>query len=269
MLQNIIIGQYVAGNSVIHGLDARSKLTVIFLFVITVFLANNWLTYAILFFTVLIAIILSKVSLRYVYKGMKPILLLVILMFILHGVVTKEGEILFTIGLFDIYLGGIIQGLFIALRLILLIMMTTLLTLTTAPIELTDGLEKIFGPLRKINVPVHELALMMSISLRFIPTLLQETEKIMKAQMARGVDFTGGSFTNKVKAVIPLLVPLFMQSFRRAEDLAIAMEARGYRGGEGRTRLRELQWKTKDTVAVIAFATLALLLFTLRYSDLL
>jgi energy-coupling factor transport system permease protein len=269
MLQNIIIGQYVAGNSVIHRLDARSKLTVIFIFVITVFLANTWLTYAFLFFTVFIAITLSRISLSYIYKGMKPIFFLVILMFILHGFMTKEGEILFSIGLFDIYFGGIIQGLFIAIRLLLLIMMTTLLTLTTAPIELTDGLENIFGPLRKINVPVHELALMMSISLRFIPTLLQETEKIMKAQMARGVDFTGGSFTNKVKAIIPLLVPLFMQSFRRAEDLATAMEARAYRGGEGRTRLRELQWKTKDTVAVVAFATIALLLFTLKYSELL
>ncbi|QOY37559.1 energy-coupling factor transporter transmembrane component T family protein [Anaerobacillus isosaccharinicus] len=264
MLQNIIIGQYVSGDSVIHNLDARSKLTAIFFFVIIVFLANNWLTYALLFITVLIAIYSSRVSPRYIYKGMKPIFFLVILMFILHGLMTKEGEILFSIGWFEVYLGGIIQGLFIALRLLLLIMMTTLLTLTTAPIQLTDGLENIFGPLRKINVPVHELALMMSISLRFIPTLLQETEKIMKAQMARGVDFTGGSISNRVKAIIPLLVPLFMQSFRRAEDLAIAMEARGYRGGEGRTRLRELEWTMKDSVAVAIVIVLGFMLFMLR-----
>ncbi|MCT8136465.1 energy-coupling factor transporter transmembrane protein EcfT [Anaerobacillus sp. CMMVII] len=264
MFQNIIIGQYIAGNSVIHRLDARSKLTATFLFVIIVFLANNWITYGVLFVAVVATIIISKVSPRYIYRGMKPIFLLVILMFILHGLMTKEGELLFSIGWFDIYLGGIIQGLFIALRLLLLIMMTTLLTLTTAPIELTDGLENIFGPLRRIHVPVHELALMISISLRFIPTLLQETEKIMKAQMARGVDFSGGTITNRVKAVIPLLVPLFMQSFRRAEDLATAMEARGYRGGEGRTKLRELQWMFKDTLAIILILALGFMLYILR-----
>lgn len=267
MLQNIIIGQYVAGNSVIHELDARSKLIVTFFFMIIVFLANNWITYTLLFITVMSAIIVSKVSLIYIYKGMKPIFFLVILMFILHGIMTKEGELLFSIGWVEFYLGGIIQGLFIALRLLLLIMMTTLLTLTTAPIQLTDGLESMFGPLRRLNVPVHELALMMSISLRFIPTLLQETEKIMKAQMARGVDFTGGSFGNRIKAIIPLLVPLFIQSFRRAADLAIAMEARGYRGGEGRTRLRELQWNSKDTIAVGTIIVLSFILFFLRSNN--
>ncbi len=263
MFQNIIIGQYVAGNSFIHNLDPRSKLTITFLFVLIVFLANNWLTYLVLFLSVLTAIMISKVSPGYIYKGMKPIFLLVIAMFILHGVLTKEGELLFALGWFEVYLGGIIQGLFIAFRLLLLIMMTTLLTLTTAPIQLTDGLENIFGPLRRYNVPVHELALMMSISLRFIPTLLQETEKIMKAQMARGVDFTGGSITRRIKAIIPLLVPLFMQSFRRAEDLATAMEARGYRGGEGRTRLRELEWAQKDTVAVCLIVAIGFILFFL------
>jgi energy-coupling factor transport system permease protein len=264
VLQNIIIGQYVVGTSIIHKLDARSKLTATFFFVIIVFLANNWLTYTLLFLTVFSAIFVSKVSPRYIYKGMKPIFFLVILMFILHGLMTKEGELLFSIGWFEIYLGGVIQGLFIALRLLLLIMMTTLLTLTTAPIELTDGLENMFNPLKKLNVPVHELALMMSISLRFIPTLLQETEKIMKAQMARGVDFSGGSITNRVKAIIPLLVPLFMQSFRRAEDLATAMEARGYRGGIGRTRLRELQWEFKDTIIIAIIIALGFILFMLR-----
>ncbi|OIJ17169.1 cobalt ABC transporter permease [Anaerobacillus alkalilacustris] len=264
MLQNIIIGQYVSGNSVIHRLDARSKLIATFLFVMIVFIANNWITYLVLFTTVIFAIGISKVSLRYIYKGMKPIFFLIVLMFILHGILTKEGELLFAFGWFEVYVGGIIQGLFIASRLLLLIMMTTLLTLTTAPIQLTDGLENIFGPLRKFHVPVHEIALMMSISLRFIPTLLQETDKIMKAQMARGVDFQGGSLANRIKAIIPLLVPLFMQSFRRAEDLATAMEARCYRGGEGRTRLRELQWTLLDTVAVLLIIILGFLLFLLR-----
>ncbi len=264
MLQNIIIGQYVAGNSIIHQLDARSKLTATFLFVMVVFLANNWLSYALLFLITLMAIVASKVSPRYIYRGMKPIFFLVLLMFLLHSIMTKEGELLFTIGWIEIYLGGVIQGLFIALRLLLLIMMTTLLTLTTAPIQLTDGLESIFGPLGKWKVPVHEIALMMSISLRFIPTLIQETEKIMKAQMARGVDFAGGPIASRIKAIIPLLVPLFIQSFRRAEDLATAMEARGYRGGDGRTRLRELVWRKKDTGVVGIIVVLGIFLAILR-----
>lgn len=264
MLQNIIIGQYVSEDSVIHHLDPRSKLIATFIFVIIVFLANNWITYLFLFLTVLITIAFSKVPPSYIYKGMKPIFFLIILMFILHGLFTKEGAILFSVGWVEVYYGGLIQGLFIALRLLLLIMMTTLLTLTTSPIQLTDGLENLFHPLRKFNVPVHELALMMSISLRFIPTLLQETDKIMKAQMARGSDFEGGSIYNRVKAIIPLLVPLFMQSFRRAEDLATAMEARCYRGGEGRTRLRELKWMKKDTMAIAIIMILGLILYFYR-----
>lgn len=264
MFQNIIIGQYVAGNSVIHQLDPRSKLTATFLFILIIFLANNWITYTFLFLSVLIALLVSKVSPRYIYNGMKPIFFLVIVMFILHSFMTKDGELLLTIGWFEIYLGGLIKGLFIALRLLLLIMMTTLLTLTTPPIALTDGLENIFGPLRKINVPVHEIALMMSISLRFIPTLLQETEKIMKAQMARGADFASGPIVNRVKAIIPLLVPLFMQSFRRAEDLATAMDARCYRGGESRTRFRELFWGISDTIVVVMIILVGALLILLR-----
>ncbi|WNF36993.1 energy-coupling factor transporter transmembrane protein EcfT [Bacillaceae bacterium IKA-2] len=264
MFQNIIIGQYVAGNSVIHQLDPRSKLTATFLFIMIIFLANNWITYTFLFLTVLVALFVSKVSPRYIYNGMKPIFFLVIIMFILHTIMTKEGELLLSIGWFEVYLGGVIKGLFIALRLLLLIMMTTLLTLTTPPITLTDGLENIFGRLRKINVPVHEIALMMSISLRFIPTLLQETEKIMKAQMARGADFASGPIVSRVKAIIPLLVPLFMQSFRRAEDLATAMEARGYRGGEGRTRFRELHWGISDSITVAMIILVGTLLILLR-----
>lgn len=264
MFQNIIIGQYVAGNSVVHRLDPRSKLTATFLFIMIIFLANNWISYTFLFLTVLIALLVSRVSPRYIYNGMKPIFLLVMIMFIFHSIMTKEGELLLAIGWFEIYLGGVIQGLFITLRLLLLIMMTTLLTLTTPPITLTDGLENIFGPLRKINIPVHEIALMMSISLRFIPTLLQETEKIMKAQMARGADFASGPIVNRVKAIIPLLVPLFMQSFRRAEDLATAMEARGYRGGVGRTRFRELNWGIGDTLTVAMIILVGVLLILLR-----
>lgn len=264
MFQHVIIGQYVSGQSIIHRLDARAKIVATFLFVMIVFLANNIFSYLFLFLTVMMTIFLSRVQLTYIYKGMRPIFFLVIIMFILHGFYTKEGEVLFSFGLVELYSEGIIQGAFIASRLMLLIMMTTTLTLTTSPIMLTDGLETLFSPLSKIKVPVHEIALMMSISLRFIPTLLQETEKIVKAQSARGANFTEGTIFKRAKAVIPLLVPLFIQSFKRAEDLAIAMEARGYRGGEGRTKYRELKWRAKDTVAISYMFVLALVLFIVR-----
>lgn len=264
MFENIIIGQYVAGQSIIHRLDARSKLISTFLFVIVVFLANNLLTYLLLFFTVLATVLISRIQLTYIYRGMRPILLLVFIMFILHGFLTKEGTLVYSLGSFELYLGGIIQGAFIACRLLLLIMMTTILTLTTSSIHLTDGLETLFSPLTKYKVPVHELALMMSISLRFIPTLLQETEKIIKAQTARGANFSEGSLFKRAKAVIPLLVPLFIQSFKRAEDLAVAMEARGYRGGEGRTKYRELSWAKKDTAVLLFMIFLGLMLVLLR-----
>lgn len=164
----------------------------------------------------------------------------------------------------NIYEEGLKQGIFISLRFVYLIMMTTLLTLTTTPIEVTDGMEKLLHPFRKIKLPVHELALMMSISLRFIPTLLEETDKIMKAQMARGVDFTSGPLKDRMKAIVPLLVPLFVSAFKRAEELATAMEARGYRGGEGRTKYRQLVWGMKDTFTLLLFILLTALLVLLR-----
>ncbi|MCD8500868.1 MAG: energy-coupling factor transporter transmembrane protein EcfT [Bacillaceae bacterium] len=264
MFQHVIIGQYVSGDSIVHRLDARAKIMTTFWFVVIVFLANNFVSYLFLFLTAILAIFLSKINLIYVYKGLRPVFLLVLIMFLVHGFYTKEGEVLFSIGSVAIYSGGITQGAFIASRLLLLIMMTTILTLTTSPITLTDGLETLFSPLSKVKVPVHEIALMMSISLRFIPTLLQETEKIVKAQSARGANFTEGTIFKRAKAVIPLLVPLFIQSFKRAEDLAIAMEARGYRGGEGRTKYRELTWKAKDTFLIVYMILLALLLLFTR-----
>jgi energy-coupling factor transport system permease protein len=207
---------------------------------------------------------LSKISIRFIMSGLKPVLWLVVFTLLLHLFLTKEGNLLFQWGWIEVYEEGIKQGLFISLRFFLLILMTSLLTLTTTPIEITDGLEELLGPLKKVKFPVHELALMMSISLRFIPTLMQETDKIMKAQSARGVDFTGGPVKDRVKAIIPLLIPLFISSFKRAEELAIAMEARGYRGGEGRTKYRQLSWGARDTSMLLALGLVTALLAVLR-----
>jgi energy-coupling factor transport system permease protein len=264
MLQNVIIGQYYPASSPLHRMDSRSKLIAAFFYLFIVFLANNWETYGLLIAFTTITIIASKVPLRFLYKGLKPILILVVFTMLLHVFLTKEGHLLYKAGWFEIYEGGVIQGVFMALRLLLLVLMTSLLTLTTTPIDITDGLEHLLGPLKKWKLPVHEFALMMSISLRFIPTLLQETEKIMKAQMARGADFTSGPVKDRAKAFVPLLVPLFVSSFKRAEELALAMEARGYRGGEGRTRLRALVWHKRDTLAIILLFILSALLFVLR-----
>lgn len=264
MMEKMIFGRYVPADSVIHRMDPRSKLVIIFLFVCVVFIANNVWAYGALVVYTFLMISLSKVPLRFIYTGLKPVLLLVVFTLLLHLFLTKEGEVLFQFGWFTIYEEGLRQGIFISLRFFLLILMTSMLTLTTTPIEITDGLETLLAPLNKVKFPVHELALMMSISLRFIPTLMQETDKIMKAQTARGVDFTSGPIKDRVKAIIPLLIPLFVSSFKRAEELAIAMEARGYRGGEGRTKYRQLSWSMKDTGMLILLGVLTLVLFLLR-----
>lgn len=264
MMEKMIFGRYVPAHSLIHRMDPRSKLLIIFLFVCIVFIANNNLTYAALVIYTLIMISLSKVPIRFIYSGLRPVLWLVLFTLFLHLFLTREGDILFQVGWLKIYEEGLRQGIFIALRFFLLILMTSILTLTTTPIEITDGLESLFHPLKKVKFPVHELALMMSISLRFIPTLMQETDKIMKAQTARGVDFSSGPMKDRVKAIIPLLIPLFVNSFKRAEELAVAMEARGYKGGEGRTKYRQLSWGFADTAMILLLGLLAVLLILLR-----
>lgn len=261
---NIIIGRYIPGHSLIHQMDPRAKLLLIFFYVFIVFLANSVLTYALLGIYTLGIVLLTKVQLRYILSGLKPILWVILFTFILHVFLTKEGDLLVDFGWLQIYEGGVTQGIFISLRLLYLIIMTTILTLTSTPIEITDGMESLLAPFKKIGLPTHELALMMSISLRFIPTLMQETEKIMKAQAARGVEFTSGPIKDRMKAVVPLLIPLFISSFKRAEELAIAMEARGYRGGEGRTKLRVLQWRGLDTLMLVLLFAMAIVLFLLR-----
>jgi energy-coupling factor transport system permease protein len=264
MMDSIIIGKYVPGYSLIHKMDSRSKLMMIFVFVFIVFLANNLLTYLVLGFFTLVIVLLTKLPMIFLLKGLRPVLWIIFFTFILHLFVTKEGEVLLDLGFFRIYEEGLKQGIYISLRFLYLIVMTTILTLTTTPIEITDGMESLLAPFKKLGLPVHELALMMSISLRFIPTLMEETDKILKAQMARGVDFTRGPVKDRLKAVVPLLVPLFISAFKRADELATAMEARGYKGGEGRTKLRQLKWRFLDTSVLALLVALGLVLIYLR-----
>lgn len=261
---NIIIGQYIPGDSIVHRLDPRTKITIIFFFVIFVFFANNPLSYGLLSLFTLLAIIVTRIPIRYILRGLIPIWFLIVFTFMLHIFLTKEGEILLQIANVKIYTGGVVRGLAISLRFFLLIMMTSLLTFTTTPIELTDAIEIMLAPLKKIKFPVHELALMMSISLRFIPTLLQETDKISKAQASRGVDFRTGPIKERIKAIVPLLIPLFISAFQRAEELAMAMEARGYQGGEGRSRLRELKFLRSDFLILLLFFLVIVTLLIVR-----
>ncbi len=264
MMQYAVIGQYVPGHSFIHRLDPRAKLTVIFFYVFIVFLANNiWSYLALGVFTVL-AVAASRIQASFIMRGLRPILWIILFTVVLHVFMTKEGELLFKYGWFTVYEEGVRQAVFISMRFLFLIMMTSLLTLTTTPIDITDGMESLLGPLKKINFPVHELALMMSISLRFIPTLMQETEKLIKAQSARGVDFKHGPIKERLQAIAALLVPLFISAFKRAEDLALAMESRGYQGGEGRTKLRELKWSGADTASLGFVVLLGATLLYLR-----
>ncbi|HIS28036.1 MAG TPA: energy-coupling factor transporter transmembrane protein EcfT [Candidatus Avamphibacillus intestinigallinarum] len=260
----MIIGQYVPSNSIIHRLDPRTKMVIIFLFIFSVFLANNLWSYVTLVAFAFLSIGLSRVPTRFIVKGLTPVWFLIVFTFILHLIVTKEGTVLFEWKFIEIYSGALVQGVKISMRFFLLILVTSLLTLTTTPIEITDAIEYLLAPLKKVRFPVHELALMMSISLRFIPTLMQETDKISKAQAARGVDFKTGKLTDRVKAIVPLLVPLFVSAFKRAEELAMAMEARGYRGDEGRSKLRALQVSMRDYVAYTIFIIMVVLLFVTR-----
>lgn len=264
MINNLIIGQYVPGDSVIHRLDPRSKLIAVFIFIFIVFLADNALTYGCLAVFTVGAVLFSRVPIRYLYKGLRPILWIIVITFLLQSLMTDKGELLFHWGWVHIYMGGVARGIYIALRIFFLIVVTTLLTLTTTPIDITDGMETLLSPFKRFRLPVHEFALMISISLRFIPTLMEETDKIMKAQQARGTEFSSGPIKERVKAVIPLLVPLFISAFKRAEDLALAMEARGYRGGEGRTRLRLLAWEASDTLLMTLLALLIIVLIWFR-----
>ncbi len=250
MLKDITIGQYFPGDTFVHRLDPRVKILISIMFIISLFFIKDFYAYIFIFGFILFSIILSKIPIKFVLKGLKPLMLIIIITFTINVFLTK-GEVIFKIGPLSVTKEGLSQAVFMALRLIFLITGTSLLTLTTSPISLTDGIEKLLSPFKKVGLPAHELAMMMTIALRFIPTLLEETDKIMKAQMARGADFESGNVINRAKNLVPLLVPLFVNAFRRADELAIAMEARCYRGGEKRTRLNELTLDKQDGLALI------------------
>ena len=264
MMEKMIFGRYIPGDSFVHRLDSRSKLMFVFAFIIIVFLANNAITYSLLIAFTLGVILMSRIRLYFLINGLKPVIILMVFTFLLHILFTHEGDIILELGFLKVYEEGLKQGIFISIRFLVLVFMTSILTLTTSPISITDGIETLLNPLKKVKLPVHELALMMSISLRFIPTLMDETDKIMKAQMARGSDLSAGPLKDRVKAIVPLLVPLFVSAFKRAEDLATAMEVRGYRGGEGRTRYRQLKWDVGDTFALLSLVVMVVLLVYFR-----
>ena len=248
MLRDITLGQYYQADSVIHRLDPRVKLGSTILFIISLFLFDNAAGYVVAALFLAIVINLSKVPFRFMVKGMKAIVFLLMITVVFNLFLTP-GEPLLTIWKFRITKEGVSLAVLLAIRLSFLIIGSSIMTLTTTPNQLTDGLEKMLGPLKRIKVPVHEIAMMMSIALRFIPILMEETDKIMKAQLARCADFESGNIIKRAKGLVPLLVPLFISAFRRANDLAMAMEARCYRGGEHRTKMKPLHYERRDFVA--------------------
>ncbi len=248
-MKDITLGQYVPGNSFVHRLDPRTKLLLMLLYIVMIFLVKEMWLFAIAAAFVLTVTLLSKIPFSYVLRSLKPIRLIVIFMFILNVLTITTGDVIAEFWIIKLTWGGIEQGVFITIRLVLLIMGTSLLTLTTTPIALTDALEKLLSPLKKLKFPAHELAMMMTIALRFIPTLIEEADKIMKAQMARGADFESGNLIRRAKNMVPILIPLFIGAFRRADELAMAMESRCYHGGDGRTRMRVLKLGAIDAYA--------------------
>lgn len=250
MIREITIGQYYPADSVLHKLDPRVKLVGTIVFIISLFLFNNFIGYIPVVIFLVTMIVMSKVPFSFMVKGLKAIIM-ILMITVLFNLFLTPGEVLVSVWKIKITKEGLTLAVRMAIRLILLIIGSSLMTLTTTPNRLTDGLEKLLNPLKKIHVPVHEIAMMMSIALSFIPILLEETDKIMKAQQARGADFESGNLIKKVKALIPLLVPLFVSAFRRANDLALAMEARCYRGGDGRTKMKPLIYKKNDYIAYV------------------
>ncbi len=249
MLKDITLGQYFPGSTIMHRLDPRTKLIMTLLYIVALFIAQSYISYALMAVLLVVGIMISKLKPGVIMKGLKPIIIVIIITAILNIFYTT-GNVIAEFWIFKITDAGIRNAIFMALRIMMLITGTLLLTYTTSPIDLTDGLEKLLNPLKKIKVPVHELAMMMTIALRFIPTLIEETDKIMAAQKARGADFDTGNLIQRAKAMLPLLVPLFVSAFRRADDLAVAMESRCYHGGIGRTKMKQLKMKTRDIVTL-------------------
>ena len=253
MLRDITLGQYFPGKSWIHKLDPRIKIIATLLFIIELFIVDNFIGFLIAGIVLGILIAVSKVPVSYIMRGLKPILLILIFTFALNMFMV-DGRILWQWKFLKITAEGLEVAVFMAIRLVLLLMGSSMLTLCTRPLALTDGIERLLSPFKKIGLPAHDIAMMMTIALRFIPTLLEEADKIMKAQQARGADFESGGLMKRAKSLIPILVPLFVGAFRIAQDLAMAMEARCYRGGETRTRMNEMNFRKRDYAAIVMMA---------------
>lgn len=267
MLTDITLGQYFPGNSFIHRLDPRTKILATIIYIIAIFFANTPLSYGILTAFAAVVILIAKVPWLLVFKSLKPIWIILILTMVIHMFTAPGEHVVWTWKSLSVTAEGIDMGVKMAVRLILLLLFSSVLTFTTSPIVLTDGIESLLRPFKSVGVPAHELAMMMTIALRFIPTLLDETDRIMKAQTARGADFASGNIFERMKNMLPLLVPLFISAFRRADELAVAMEARCYRGGEGRTRMHELAYSSRDYIAYTLVLALAVGLAVMRWGN--
>lgn len=254
MSTGISLGQYLPGDSIIHRLDPRTKIALMIAYIVLIFLVKHIIAFAVPALLLVALFLLARIPFSYLASSIKPMRWLVVFMFVIHLFFTKGDTVWLSFWIIRITKEAVLQALFFTLRIVLLVCGTSILTLTTSPIALTDGIEKLLAPLRAIRFPAHELAMMMTIALRFIPTLIEETDRIKKAQMARGADFESGNLIARAKSMIPILVPLFVSAFRRADELAMAMESRCYHGGEGRTRMRELKFHVRDLVAVIVMA---------------
>ena len=264
MLKDITLGQYFPGDTVAHRLDPRTKILLVVLYIVALFCADSLLAYGILALVLAVCVRVSRVGLKALVRGLKPVVFIIVFTGILNLFFTPGDQALVEWGFLRITTVGARNALFMVLRIMLLIMGTFLMTYTTSPISLTDGLERLLNWMKKLHVPVHELAMIMSIALRFIPTLIEETDKIMSAQKARGADFESGSIIQKAKALIPILVPLFVSAIRRAEELATAMECRCYHGGEGRTKLHVLRYAGRDYAALAMGAVITAGIIALR-----
>ncbi|MGQ7327110.1 energy-coupling factor transporter transmembrane component T family protein [Streptococcus suis] len=263
-MDKLILGRYIPGNSMIHRLDPRSKLLAMFAFLLLIFWANNLITNVLIIAFVFAMVLLSQIRLSFFINGLKPMIGIILFTTFFQVFFTPGASVLWEFWIFKVSIEGLQQALIIFIRFVLIIFFSTLLTLTTTPLSLADGIESGLAPLKRLKVPVHEIGLMLSMSLRFVPTLMDDTARIMNAQRARGVDFNEGNLIQKVNSVIPILIPLFASSFKRADALATAMEARGYQGGEGRTKYRVLEWKLPDTCAVIVMILLGVTLYVLK-----
>ncbi len=256
MIKNVTLGQYFPGHSIIHRLDPRIKLVLVVAIIVLIFMMDTVIGNCVVFAFLVAVIILSRVNFKFVLRGIKPLWFVIVLTFILNTFFYSGGTELFSWWVFRVSQEGLMNAIRLAVRLIFLITATTMLTLTTSPIALTDGIESLLKPLKAVKFPVHELAMMMTIAMRFIPTLIEETDKIMKAQTARGAEFDSGSIFKRAAGMVPLLVPLFVSAFRRADELAFAMESRCYHGGEGRTRMKVMHMHLRDAMALIVVAGL-------------